>query len=91
MVLELDPADVADALRAGELDAALIHEYDFAADPAHRGLATTALRTEAMYLAAAVDSGHVVPARTESTDISAIAACREMPWIVATRGSSAAR
>ncbi|MEV0970959.1 hypothetical protein [Microtetraspora glauca] len=48
MVLELDPAEVADALRAGELDVALIHEYDFAADPAHRGLATTALRTEAM-------------------------------------------
>src|SRR5258706_1102375 len=57
MVLEIDPADVADALRAGELDVPLINEHDFAADPAHRGLATAALGTSGMYLPPAADSG----------------------------------
>jgi DNA-binding transcriptional LysR family regulator len=53
MVSEIDPADVASALRAGELDVALIHEYDFVAAPPEPGLATEALCTEAMYLASA--------------------------------------
>jgi DNA-binding transcriptional LysR family regulator len=87
MVLEIDPADVADALRAGELDVALIHEYDFAADPAHRGLTMAALCTEAMYLASEAASGDAPAKRVESADSSAIAACREMPWITATRGT----
>ncbi|HEX2314584.1 MAG TPA: LysR substrate-binding domain-containing protein [Thermomonospora sp.] len=77
MVVEIDPADVADALRAGELDVALVHEYDFAASPVSQGLSTTALCTEAMYLA----SAERVP------DTSVIAACRDVPWITATRGT----
>ncbi|MCD0447849.1 LysR substrate-binding domain-containing protein [Actinocorallia sp. API 0066] len=83
-VLELDPADVAAALRAGELDVALIHEYDFAADPAHRGLATTPLCTEAMYLASPSPGATT---RVETPDASAIAAARDLPWITAKRGT----
>ncbi|MFI5670094.1 LysR family transcriptional regulator [Streptomyces sp. NPDC051704] len=56
MVSETDPAEVAHALRAGDLDVALIHEYDFVPAPQEPGLATQPLYRESMYLAA--------PART---------------------------
>ncbi|MEV0280898.1 LysR family transcriptional regulator [Streptomyces sp. NPDC050610] len=87
MVLEIDPADVADALRAGELDVALIHGYDFADGPVHRVLSTEPLCAEAMYLASAADSGHTAAERVENPDTAAIAACRDLPWITATRGT----
>ncbi|MEU8777577.1 LysR substrate-binding domain-containing protein [Streptomyces sp. NPDC048606] len=51
MVREIDPAGVAHALRAGELDVALVHEYDFVPTPPEPGLATRPLYVEAMYLA----------------------------------------
>ncbi|MEU6867311.1 LysR family transcriptional regulator [Streptomyces sp. NPDC046876] len=52
MVWETDPAAVAHALRAGDLDVALVHEYDFVPAPPEPGLATAPLYREAMYLAA---------------------------------------
>ncbi|MEU8438309.1 LysR substrate-binding domain-containing protein [Streptomyces sp. NPDC029216] len=52
MVDETDPAAVAHALRAGDLDVALVHEYDFVPTPPEPGLATRPLYGEAMYLAA---------------------------------------
>ncbi|RPF44081.1 DNA-binding transcriptional LysR family regulator [Streptomyces sp. Ag109_G2-6] len=52
MVHETDPAAVAHALRAGELDVALVHEYDFVPAPPEPGLDTRPLYGEAMYLAA---------------------------------------
>ncbi|MEU9175530.1 LysR substrate-binding domain-containing protein [Streptomyces sp. NPDC048550] len=52
MVSETDPAAVAHALRAGDLDVALIHEYDFVPAQKEPGLATEPLYREAMYLAA---------------------------------------
>ncbi|MFJ3921920.1 LysR substrate-binding domain-containing protein [Streptomyces sp. NPDC090022] len=51
MVRETDPAAVAHALRAGDLDVALVHEYDFVPAPEEPGLATAPLFGEAMYLA----------------------------------------
>lgn len=51
MVSETDPAAVAHALRAGDLDVALIHAYDFVPAPQEPGLATDPLYREAMYLA----------------------------------------
>lgn len=51
MVSETDPAAVAHALRAGDLDVALIHAYDFVPAPEEPGLATDPLYREAMYLA----------------------------------------
>ncbi|WP_204357960.1 LysR family transcriptional regulator [Streptomyces sp. ICC1] len=49
MVSETDPAAVAHALRAGDLDVALIHEYDFVPAPDEPGLAAEPLCREAMY------------------------------------------
>lgn len=51
MVTEYDPADVAPAVRAGELDVALVHVYDFVPPPDEPGLATEPLCSEAMFLA----------------------------------------
>jgi DNA-binding transcriptional LysR family regulator len=75
MVVELDPARVAAALRAGDLDVALVHEYDFAPVPAEPGIAVTPLCREAMYLATAD------PTRTTIAD------CRDEPWILAVQGT----
>ncbi|MFD9358086.1 LysR family transcriptional regulator [Streptomyces sp. NPDC060031] len=62
MVSETDPAAVAHALRAGDLDVALVHEYDFVPTPDEPGLATEPLYREAMYLAApATDPGRTGP------------------------------
>ncbi|MFE6846677.1 LysR substrate-binding domain-containing protein [Streptomyces sp. NPDC057686] len=52
MVSQTDPAAVAHALRAGDLDVALIHEYDFVPAQKEPGLAAEPLYREAMYLAA---------------------------------------
>jgi DNA-binding transcriptional LysR family regulator len=49
---ELDPAAVAGALRAGEVDVALVHDYDFVPVPVEPGVETVALFEEAMFLAA---------------------------------------
>ncbi|MFB6617366.1 LysR substrate-binding domain-containing protein [Streptomyces sp. NPDC056367] len=51
MVSETDPAAVAHALRAGDLDVALVHEYDFVPAAHEPGLATEPLYGETMYLA----------------------------------------
>jgi DNA-binding transcriptional LysR family regulator len=80
MVSEIDPADVADALRAGELDVALIHDYDFVPQPAEPGLATQPLYSEPMYLASA--------SSLEASDGQAIIRCEDMPWIAATPGTA---
>jgi DNA-binding transcriptional LysR family regulator len=49
---ELDPAAVPGALRAGEVDVALVHDYDFVPVPAEPGVETVALFEEVMFLAA---------------------------------------
>ena len=74
MVREVDPADVGDALRAGELEVALVHDYDFVPFPVEPGIRDEALCTEEMYLAS-VDG------------ITELAGCRELPWIVASPGT----
>ncbi|NUR90019.1 MAG: LysR family transcriptional regulator [Nonomuraea sp.] len=65
MVFEIDPADVSAALRAGELDVALVHEYDFVPPVTDASVDTEPLFTETMYL----------------TSRSAIADARDDPWI----------
>ena len=75
MVVELDPARVADALRAGDLDVALVHEYDFAPAPTEPGIAVIPLCREAMYLAT-TDPAHTT-----------VADCRDEPWILAVPGT----
>ena len=74
MVVELDPADVGDALRAGELDVALVHDYDFVPFPAEPGIVDEPLNTEDMYLAS-------------PDGIDRLDAARDRTWIVASPGT----
>lgn len=74
MVFEVDPADVGDALRAGELDVALVHDYDFVPFPAEPGIVDEALCVEDMYLASV-------------GGVETLGACRDVPWIVASPGT----
>ncbi|MET7460887.1 LysR substrate-binding domain-containing protein [Nonomuraea sp. NPDC005501] len=71
MVSEIDPADVSGALRAGELDVALVHEYDFVPPEADPALATEPLFAESMYL----------------TGRMALAEARDDPWITGKPGT----
>lgn len=78
MVSERDPADVADGLRSGELDVALVHDYDFVPTVAEPGLSAVALCREHMYLATA----------TAGRDGGAgLRDQRGEPWITATPGT----
>lgn len=65
MVAEIDPAHVSAALRAGELDVALVHEYDFVPPVTDASIETEPLFSEPMYL----------------TDRPSIAAARSDAWI----------
>jgi DNA-binding transcriptional LysR family regulator len=51
MIEEFDPALAAEALRAGELDAALTHDYDLVPMPDQPALESTVVLTEQMYVA----------------------------------------
>ncbi|MFF0392512.1 LysR substrate-binding domain-containing protein [Kitasatospora sp. NPDC004615] len=74
MVSEVDPAAVAAALRAGELDLALVHEYDLVpAEPAEGIALTGPVFAEPMYLAA----------RSAGT----LADHQHSPWITAPPGT----
>ncbi|MEU7607439.1 LysR substrate-binding domain-containing protein, partial [Streptomyces sp. NPDC041003] len=85
MVSETDPAAVAHALRAGDLDVALVHAYDFVPVPREPGLATEPLYTEAMYLAAPAGG---TPEPSEGHDQgAALRTHAGAPWITATPGT----
>ncbi|MFD8143144.1 LysR substrate-binding domain-containing protein [Streptomyces sp. NPDC059708] len=90
MVHETDPAAVAHALRAGDLDVALVHEYDFVPAPAEPGLATRPLYGEAMYLAApagAEPEPERGPGGAAPDQGAVLRAHRDAPWITATPGT----
>ncbi|MER6255589.1 LysR substrate-binding domain-containing protein [Streptomyces sp. NPDC001584] len=97
MVSETDPAAVAHALRAGDLDVALVHEYDFVPAEPEPGLATEPLYGEAMYLAAPaagasappggpVPSGDSAPSG-EPDQGAVLRTYARAPWITATPGT----
>jgi DNA-binding transcriptional LysR family regulator len=50
-VADVDPAQAAELLRAGDLDAALTHDYDRLPQPQHPALTSRIVLTEPMYLA----------------------------------------
>lgn len=78
LISEIDPAGVAHALRAGELDIALLHEYDFVPPPTEPGLSSEPLLTEPMYLASP-------GIREEAPDAPcAITRWRDASWVTAT-------
>ncbi|MFD8950169.1 LysR substrate-binding domain-containing protein [Streptomyces xanthophaeus] len=99
MVSETDPAAVAHALRAGDLDVALVHAYDFVPPPREPGLSVEPLYVEAMYLAeppqqpgALAAPGSVplppVPVPSGDADQAAVLRARaDAPWITATPGT----
>jgi DNA-binding transcriptional LysR family regulator len=76
-VFELDPALVANALRAGEVDVALVHRYDFVPEVPEPGVATRPLCVEAMFVA--TPSGE--PAGADLSDLAGAS------WITATPGT----
>ncbi|MEU4545517.1 LysR family transcriptional regulator [Nonomuraea dietziae] len=71
MVAEIDPADVSAALRAGALDVALVHEYDFVPPVVDDSVETRPLLAEPMYL----------------TTRSTLEDAAGDPWIVSTPGT----
>ncbi|WP_327739464.1 LysR substrate-binding domain-containing protein [Streptomyces nojiriensis] len=99
MVSETDPAAVAHALRAGDLDVALVHEYDFVPAEPEPGLATEPLYVEAMYLAApAAENPAEAPAEAPappggpagsggSDQGAVLRGHARAPWITATPGT----
>ena len=76
-VAELDPAQVPDALRAGTLDIALVHEYDYVPAEPDPALLTEPLLTETVFLASSV--------REAGTD--PVQASRSRPWITGSPGT----
>ncbi|KAA2253852.1 LysR family transcriptional regulator [Solihabitans fulvus] len=70
---EVDPAEVPDAVRGGELDVALVHDYDFVPQQRDPGLDSEPLLTEAMFLASA---------RPPEVGVDPIGWCRDLPWIL---------
>ncbi|MDH6144635.1 MULTISPECIES: LysR family transcriptional regulator [Kitasatospora] len=75
MVSEVDPAGVGDLLRSGELDVALVHDYDFVPPTAEPGIERQPLFAEAMHLAAPMHGS------------DQLADYRDQPWILATHGT----
>lgn len=80
MVSEIDPVAMADALRAGELDVALVHDYDFVPEIAEPGLTTEPLFSESMYLASRTP--------LDAADGPLIAQCADAAWITASAGTA---
>jgi DNA-binding transcriptional LysR family regulator len=83
-VTELDPAAVPAALRTGQLDVALVHEYDHVPIAPEAGLATEPLIDETMYLASATT---VAGACLAGTCNDAVSAASDALWIIGTPGT----
>lgn len=93
MVREIDSARVSDGLRAGELDVALVHDYDFVPAAPDTTVDEVPLLEEPMYLVTRADS------EAASTDAPAdpgrgntlaalLGPCAEVPWITARDGTT---
>jgi DNA-binding transcriptional LysR family regulator len=79
-VSEIDPAAVADALRSGELDVALMHEYDLVPTTAEPGIAVEPLCAERMFVAS-------LPATDVDDAAEGLGRWRDAPWITALPGT----
>ncbi|MFJ7775780.1 LysR substrate-binding domain-containing protein [Streptomyces yangpuensis] len=99
MVCETDPAEVAHALRAGDLDVALVHAYDFVPAEREPGLTTEPLYGEAMYLAEPARGASATAGTPGAPGAPGAEACpppdqgaalrahAASPWITATPGT----
>jgi len=75
---EVDPALAAEALRTGDLDAALTHDYDLVPVPAHPALESTVVLTEPMYVASA---------RPPDEPADPVGSFRDESWIMGKPGT----
>ncbi|MFG2195465.1 LysR family transcriptional regulator [Streptomyces sp. NPDC048639] len=92
MVSEIDPVCVADGIRVGELDVALVHAYDFVPPLAEPGLESRPLCVESMFLAsyvgaASVSAAGAAAAATAAGPGETVGRWRNAPWITATPGT----
>ncbi|WP_225805435.1 LysR family transcriptional regulator [Streptomyces sp. NK15101] len=91
MLQEIDSARVSDGLRAGELDVALIHDYDFVPATPDATMDEVPLLQEPMYLAtggAAHSALATAPAAGGDTLAELLGPWAETPWITARDGTT---
>ncbi|MFD7242340.1 LysR family transcriptional regulator [Streptomyces massasporeus] len=91
MVQEIDSARVSDGLRAGELDVALVHDYDFVPASPDTTVDQVPLLVEPMYLAtsAATDTDPArAPAAGGDTLAQLLGPWATTPWITARDGTT---
>ncbi|MDA2808794.1 LysR family transcriptional regulator [Nocardiopsis suaedae] len=97
MVQEIDSARVSDGLRAGDLDAALVHDYDFVPASPDTTVDEVSLLEEPMYLATGADPGTAPPPGTDTSSEGAgrsgtlaelLGPYADAPWITARDGTT---
>ncbi|MGX1135533.1 DNA-binding transcriptional LysR family regulator [Streptomyces glaucescens] len=84
MVQEIDSARVSDGLRAGELDVALVHDYDFVPASPDPSVDQVPLLDEPMYLVTDTES----KPSGGGTLAELLGPCAEVPWITARDGTT---
>ncbi|MCX3060836.1 LysR family transcriptional regulator [Streptomyces beihaiensis] len=90
MVREIDSARVSDGLRAGELDVALVHDYDFVPASPDTTVDRVPLLEEPMYLAtgAATDAADAATGDRGDTLADLLGPWATSPWITARDGTT---
>ncbi|MFI7005268.1 LysR family transcriptional regulator [Streptomyces sp. NPDC050145] len=88
MVQEIDSARVSDGLRAGELDVALVHDYDFVPASPDTTVDEVPLLDEPMYLATGGGGPASDAARGGDTLADLLGPWAEAPWITARDGTT---
>ncbi|WP_017626795.1 LysR family transcriptional regulator [Nocardiopsis chromatogenes] len=91
MVQEIDSARVSDGLRAGDLDAALVHDYDFVPASPDTTVDEVSLLEEPMYLATGTAlGGDISPGTAErpGTLAELLGPYADAPWITARDGTT---
>ncbi|MCC3652935.1 MULTISPECIES: LysR family transcriptional regulator [Streptomyces] len=91
MVQEIDSARVSDGLRAGELDVALVHDYDFVPASPDTTVGQVPLLEEPMYLATGGATGSAPatgPAARGDTLAELLGPWAASPWITARDGTT---
>ncbi|WP_418961201.1 LysR substrate-binding domain-containing protein [Streptomyces tritici] len=89
MLQEIDSARVSDGLRAGELDVALVHDYDFVPAPPDATMDHVPLLEEPMYLATSgADTAPATRPVKGDTLAELLGPWAASPWITARRGTT---
>ncbi|WP_030669293.1 LysR family transcriptional regulator, partial [Streptomyces sp. NRRL B-1347] len=88
MVREIDSARVSDGLRAGELDVALVHDYDFVPASPDSTVDEIPLVDEPMYLVMGDARATARGTGRGATLAELLGPCAEVPWITARDGTT---